>query len=85
MPRQHPGSAAGPAGDALAVVPSGVAPPARIPAPVFAAAADAHASGQRLDMKSLAQQLGVSRATLYRQAGNREQLLAQVIWWRVAT
>lgn len=82
VPRQHPAAGTAETGDARVVVPDGIAPPARIPAPVFAAAADAHASGQRLDMKSLARQLGVSRATLYRQAGNREQLLEQVIWWR---
>ena len=29
-----------------------------------------------------AEPAGVSRATLYRQAGNREQLLSEVIWWR---
>ncbi|HEY2577132.1 MAG TPA: QsdR family transcriptional regulator [Streptosporangiaceae bacterium] len=69
-------------GDALAVVPGGTAAPPHIPQQIFAAAVDAHISGQRLDMKSLARRLGVSRATLYRQAGNREQLLDEVIWWR---
>ena len=68
--------------DALAVVPEGIAPPATIPPGIFAAAVDAHVSGQRLDMQSLARRLGVSRATLYRHAGNREQLLDQVLWWR---
>jgi AcrR family transcriptional regulator len=80
LPSPAPGRLAG-YGDALTVVPGGIAPPPRIPEPIFAAAVDAHRSGQRLDMKSLAQQLGVSRATLYRQAGNREQLLDEVIWW----
>jgi AcrR family transcriptional regulator len=69
-------------GDTLAVVPEGIAVPERIPSRIFTAAVDAHVSGQRLDMKSLARRLGVSRATLYRQAGNREQLLDEVIWWR---
>jgi AcrR family transcriptional regulator len=68
--------------DALAVVPEGIAPPATIPPGIFAAAADAHVSGQRLDMQSLARRAGVGRATLYRRAGNREQLLDEVIWWR---
>jgi AcrR family transcriptional regulator len=49
---------------------------------MFAAAADAYASGRRLDMQSLARRLGVGRATLYRRAGNREDLLDEVIWWR---
>ena len=68
--------------DARAVVPEGVAAPATIPAAIFAGAAGAFASGQRLDMQSLAQRAGVGRATLYRRAGNREQLLDQVLWWR---
>ena len=50
--------------------------------PVFAAAVDAFVAGQRLDMGSLARRIGMARATLYRRAGNREQLLDQVLWWR---
>jgi AcrR family transcriptional regulator len=68
--------------DARAVVPEGTAPPRRIPAEIFASAADAYVSGQRLDMQSLARRAGVGRATLYRRAGNRERLLDEVIWWR---
>jgi AcrR family transcriptional regulator len=77
--------AAGRAGrhdEARAVVPEGTAAPARIPAEIFASAVDAYVSGQRLDMQSLARRAGVGRATLYRRAGNREQLLDEVIWWR---
>ena len=70
------------AGDVSIVVPEGTAAPATIPAHVFAAAADAYASGRRLDMQSLARCLGVARATLYRRAGNRERLLDEVLWWR---
>jgi AcrR family transcriptional regulator len=33
-------------------------------------------------MRSLARRVGVARATQYRRAGNREQLLDQVLWWR---
>jgi AcrR family transcriptional regulator len=36
--------------------------------------------GQRLDMGALAKQLGISRATLYRWTGHRDQLLADVAW-----
>lgn len=68
--------------EAELVVPDGTAPPGELPAAVFAAAADAYACGRRLDMQSLARRLGVARATLYRQAGNRDQLLDQVLWWR---
>jgi AcrR family transcriptional regulator len=63
-------------------VPEGIAPPPSIPPQVFAAAAEAYAAGQRLDMLALCRRLGISRATLYRRAGNREQLLDQVLWWR---
>jgi AcrR family transcriptional regulator len=68
--------------DALAVVPEGTAPPPAIAPRVFDAAAQAYAAGQRLDMLALCRRLGISRATLYRRAGNREQLLDQVLWWR---
>jgi AcrR family transcriptional regulator len=33
-------------------------------------------------LRSLARRFGVARASLYRRAGNREQLLDQVLWWR---
>ena len=68
--------------DARLVLPAGAAVPARIPAGIFAAAADTFVAGQRLDMRSLARRLGVARATLYRRAGNREQLLDELLWWR---
>jgi AcrR family transcriptional regulator len=76
---------AGPAGavdDAVVVVPEGTAVPAAIPPGVFAAAAAAFESCQRLDMQSLARQAGVGRATLYRRAGNRDRLLGELLWWR---
>jgi len=68
--------------EARAVLPGGTAPPAAVPPEMFAAAVDAYLSGQRLEMRSLARRLGVGRATLYRRAGNREELLDAVIWWR---
>jgi len=68
--------------DARVVLPDGAAVPARIPAGIFAAAVDTFVAGQRLDMRSLARRLGVARATLYRRAGNREQLLDELLWWR---
>jgi AcrR family transcriptional regulator len=36
--------------------------------------------GERLDMRALAAELDVSRATLYRWTGDREQLLSDVLW-----
>ena len=64
------------------VLPQGTGTPVTIPGPIFAAAVDAFVAGQRLDMRLLARRIGVARATLYRRAGNREQLLDQVLWWR---
>ena len=37
-------------------------------------------AGRRVDMQQLAAELNVSRATLYRWCGGREQLLGEVIW-----
>jgi AcrR family transcriptional regulator len=68
--------------DVRVVLPEGTAPPSDVPAGMFAAAVAAYLAGRRLDMQSLARHLGVGRATLYRRAGNREQLLDEVIWWR---
>ena len=64
------------------VLPEGTGTPVTIPGPIFAAAVDTFVTGQRLDMRSLARRVGVARATLYRRAGTREQLLDQVLWWR---
>ena len=36
--------------------------------------------GRRLDMQGLADELGVSRATLFRHAGSREALLSKALW-----
>lgn len=36
--------------------------------------------GRRVDMQSLADELGVSRATLFRRAGGREALLSKALW-----
>jgi hypothetical protein len=37
-------------------------------------------AGRRLEMQGLADELGVSRVTLYRQAGGREALLGKALW-----
>jgi AcrR family transcriptional regulator len=68
--------------DVLVVLPDGIDPPPSVPPRMFMAALDTYASCRRLDMQSLARHLGVGRATLYRRAGNREELLDEVIWWR---
>jgi len=36
--------------------------------------------GRRLDMQGLADELGVSRVTLFRRIGSREELLSQALW-----
>jgi AcrR family transcriptional regulator len=68
--------------DVTAVLPQGPGAPPQVPAAIFTAAAQVYASGARLDMQSLARHVGVARATLYRRAGNREELLDEVLWWR---
>ncbi len=50
------------------------------PADAYAAATRTYLAGQRLDMRHLARELGVSRNTLYRWTGGREQLIQEVAW-----
>lgn len=46
----------------------------------FALAKRQFLHGERVDMGSLSQQLGVNRVTLYRWVGTREQLLVEILW-----
>jgi len=46
----------------------------------FAAARRRFAAGLRIEMQSLADELGVNRVTLYRWVGSREQLITEVLW-----
>jgi AcrR family transcriptional regulator len=50
------------------------------PAGAFRAARAMFLRGERLDMRSLAAELGISRATLYRWCGHRDRLLSDVLW-----
>ncbi|WP_233807188.1 QsdR family transcriptional regulator [Paraburkholderia sp. HP33-1] len=50
------------------------------PADAFVAARAMFDQGESFDMVELAKRLGVARATLYRWIGDRERLLADVIW-----
>jgi AcrR family transcriptional regulator len=50
------------------------------PAAAFGAARRMFLQGRRLDMQALAAELAVSRATLYRWTGHRDQLLSDVLW-----
>ena len=57
-----------------------------IPMDAFRLARRMVLNSQRLDMRALADELGVNRVTLYRWVGPREQLLVEVLWsmtqWR---
>jgi AcrR family transcriptional regulator len=55
---------------------------ARAPGPldVFREARRRFLQGRRLDMQELARDLRISRATLYRWVGDREQLLGEILW-----
>jgi AcrR family transcriptional regulator len=50
------------------------------PAAAFRVARRRFLAGERLDMQALALELGVSRQTLYRWTGSREELLADVLF-----
>ena len=50
------------------------------PAAAFVAARRMYLEGRRLDMQAIAAELDISRATLYRWTGSRDQLLADVLW-----
>jgi AcrR family transcriptional regulator len=75
-----PGGQSAPAA-LLRLLPEGTAPPASIPGPVFEAALRRVQALERLDMRALAAELGVGRATLYRWVGSRDALLGEVFWW----
>ncbi|MEV0339253.1 QsdR family transcriptional regulator [Nocardia sp. NPDC050713] len=48
---------------------------------IIRCAARAIVAGQRLDLGALAAELHISRVTLFRRAGNRDQLLGEALWW----
>ncbi|QRP50559.1 QsdR family transcriptional regulator [Amycolatopsis sp. FDAARGOS 1241] len=50
------------------------------PATAFALARAWFLAGRRVDMRDLAAELGVSRATLHRWVGSRDHLLGEVLW-----
>lgn len=56
------------------------APAAAGPKDAFILARRRFVAGERIDMGAIAQELGVSRATLFRWVGNRDQLLGEVLW-----
>jgi AcrR family transcriptional regulator len=64
-----------------ALLPDGTEPPDGIPREIFDAALRIILECSRLDMRSLAAQLHIGRATLYRKVGSRDQLLGEVLWF----
>jgi AcrR family transcriptional regulator len=50
------------------------------PAAAFHAARRMYLKGRRVDMQAIAAELGISRPTLYRWTGQREQLIRDVLW-----
>jgi AcrR family transcriptional regulator len=56
------------------------APARATPADAFRAGRKTWLTGERLDMAALAASLGISRPTLYKWCGDREQLLTDIIW-----
>jgi AcrR family transcriptional regulator len=63
------------------LLPDGTEPPDGIPREIFDAALRIILECSRLDMRSLAAQLHIGRATLYRKVGSRDQLLGEVLWF----
>jgi AcrR family transcriptional regulator len=63
------------------LVSEGTSPPAGIPPEIFAAALSCHLHQRRLDMKTLALELGIGRATLYRKVASRDHLLGEILWY----
>ena len=71
----------GPAAPSHEIIATGIQPPAEIPPDIFKAALATFLDRRRLDMRALAGELGISRATLYRRVGGRDYLLGEVIWY----
>lgn len=59
---------------------AGGAPRQVTPLDVLAAARRRFLAGDRVDMRDLAAELRISRATLYRWVGSRERLLGEILW-----
>lgn len=61
--------------------PEGTGPPGDIPPEIFDAALAVIVGCARLDMRGLAEQLHIGRATLYRKVGSRDRLLGEILWY----
>jgi AcrR family transcriptional regulator len=67
--------------DLQALLPEGIDPPTSLAPEIFQAALHTFLEQRRVDMRSLAEELGIGRATLYRRSGSRDQLLGEVLWY----
>jgi len=67
--------------DLPALLPEGLDPPTDLPPEIFHAALHTFLDRRRVDMRSLAAELDIGRATLYRRTGSRDQLLGHVLWY----
>jgi AcrR family transcriptional regulator len=81
----HPPGSGAPAEGSVAYrasrsLPAGQKAARATPAAAFRVARRRFLAGERLDMQALAVELGVSRQTLYRWTGSREELLADVLF-----
>lgn len=63
------------------IIAAGIDPPDDIPSEIFEAGLHTFLERRRLDMRALAGELGISRATLYRRVGGRDHLLGEVVWY----
>jgi AcrR family transcriptional regulator len=63
------------------LVPEGADLPADVPPEIFRAALATVLARRRLDMRALALETGMARATLYRKVGDRDRLLGEVLWY----
>jgi AcrR family transcriptional regulator len=72
-------AATAPAATKVATKPAGKAA-ANNTARIVSTAARWIYEGRRLDMQGLADELGVSRVTLFRRVGSREELISQALW-----
>ena len=63
------------------IISEGIERPQDVPPEIFDAALATFLDKRRLDMRALAGELSISRATLYRRVGGRDHLLGAVIWY----
>jgi AcrR family transcriptional regulator len=63
------------------LLPEGDRPPAEVPEAAFSAALTTLEHGGRIDMQQLATIAGISRSTLYRRVGGRDELVGACVWY----